>query len=243
MKFKELILISLGFIVLLLFITSVVFLKFNLSPVAKAISERVSQPLNTSKKSFNDSKFLPKELVPPGIEECNTSVKVDKTNVEYEYGGNDSAKRLTLVQKGQSTSGVEIMCVKLEQLVANLKTNIDKYYLSDPAKATAFFGGPKEQVYTLSNKDLYALYLVKLNDTSKNCTIRKDLKAVEAIQTELESLYQDEYLNCDINSKQKDGSARFVNYRYFFTKDNQRMLQVAEVNFQKDGKYYLLLKE
>lgn len=243
MKFKELILISLGFIVLLLFITSVVFLKFNLSPVAKAISERVSQPLNKFNKSFNDSKFLPKDLVPPGIEECNAAVKVDKINVDYEYGGNDNAKRLTLVQKGSTASGVEIMCVKLDQLVANLKTNIEKYYKTDNAKAASFFGGPKEQIYTLKNKDLYALYLVKLNDANKTCTINKDLKKIESIQTDLENLYQDEFINCDINSKQKDGSPRFVNYRYLFSKDEQKMLQIAEVNFQRDGKFYLLLKE
>jgi hypothetical protein len=243
MKFKELTLISLGFIVLLLFIISVVFLKFNLSPVANAINERISQPLARTNKSFSNSKFLPKGIVPPGIEECNATVKVDTTNVDYEYGVNENAKRLTLVQKGQNSSGVELLCVNMPSLVANLKTNIDKYYLQDAKKATEFFGAAKEEIYKISDKDLYALYLIKLNNTEKNCTMKKELSKVESIQTELEALYQDDYINCDINSKQKNGDARFVNYRYFFSKDNQKMLQVAEVNFKRDGKYYLLLKE
>ena len=240
MKKKELILVSLGFIIVLILIISVTYIRYRGKDFGKGIIGQASKIFANDKKNFNDSRFSPTKEPVSYLNKCKATIKYDNALLQETNTNDTTTIERTLLTTSSKKSGVDILCIDMPNIANQIKTIINRQYDKSAEETQKILGINKDEFSKKLEKDIYQLYLVR--NVENNCQIKNNLVNLRSIHSKLETDYSSDYVDCDVTKKTEGGDTTY-NYRYLFSKDEKFVLQLGEVNSSEVKNSYLVFKE
>ena len=247
---REFVVVSLAVLVLFLFISSILFLRFNSNAVVatfKKIPESIVK-IN-SKKNLNNSTFVPEKALLNQLKNCGVEVKADLNSLKIVTRPEDSSsvERFTLQEDiandiDQKIGSFDIICIEFDKSFEQLRLTLNNVNAQNPETIKNFFGASLEEVLKLDKKELYKTFLVKRSQ-NKECNVKTNIVNYKYIQSKVEATLDDSYIECIYNQKDKDGKLlRVVNIDYLFDKSSKFIIQIGNADADNIFDKLLLIK-
>jgi hypothetical protein len=237
MNKKELSAVSLAIILVLLFISSILFFRYNSQGIISTFTTGVQRIIGTkTNKNFSDSKFVPSTAEIDSLDICNLDIKVNSEEIELipaaQANANSNIKRFTYKTKSDladKIGSIDIACVSFEPALKQLKTTLETADKQNPDKIKEVFGMKYAEILKLDDKSLYRLFLVKRNTTNTECKQLDNPAIIGTIHSIVEKKLDNQYVDCTYTLNDNNGGVtRVVKYKYLFDKDSKYLLQIGE---------------